>query len=129
MELGLRIPSMSSSGSDAPRAICATITMIEAGRFCLEVAQQLHAVEKAIAEAKQTLIHDLSITASRQRSIRVNGDSGRPSRSSGLSHATCKRPEDPRDGSHGTLLARFRRETTEHSADRGRDHDRGKPKD
>jgi DNA-binding FrmR family transcriptional regulator len=57
MELGLRIPS-TSSGSDAPRAICATITMIEAGRFCLEVAQQLHAVEKAIAEAKRTLIHD-----------------------------------------------------------------------
>ena len=36
----------------------ATITMIEAGRSCLDLAQQLHAVEKAIAEAKRTLIHD-----------------------------------------------------------------------
>ncbi len=34
------------------------IGMIEAGRPCLDVAQQLHAVEKAIAEAKKTLIHD-----------------------------------------------------------------------
>jgi DNA-binding FrmR family transcriptional regulator len=36
----------------------ATISMIEAGRSCLDLAQQLHAVEKAIAEAKRTLIHD-----------------------------------------------------------------------
>jgi DNA-binding FrmR family transcriptional regulator len=36
----------------------ATITMIEAGRACLELAQQLHAVERAIAEAKRTLIQD-----------------------------------------------------------------------
>jgi DNA-binding FrmR family transcriptional regulator len=36
----------------------ATITMIEAGRPCLDLAQQLHAVEKAISEAKRTLIHD-----------------------------------------------------------------------
>lgn len=35
-----------------------TIEMIEAGRSCLEVAQQLHAVEKAIAQAKRTLIQD-----------------------------------------------------------------------
>ena len=35
-----------------------TITMIEAGRACVELAQQLHAVEKAIAEAKRVLIHD-----------------------------------------------------------------------
>ncbi|MBI1292085.1 metal-sensing transcriptional repressor [bacterium] len=34
------------------------VGMIEAGRPCLELAQQLHAVEKAIAEAKKTLIHD-----------------------------------------------------------------------
>ncbi len=32
--------------------------MIEAGRPCLDVAQQLHAVEKAICEAKKTLIRD-----------------------------------------------------------------------
>lgn len=34
------------------------IEMIEAGRPCLDVAQQLHAVEKAIAQAKRTLIQD-----------------------------------------------------------------------
>jgi len=34
------------------------IEMIEAGRPCLDVAQQMHAVEKAIARAKRTLIED-----------------------------------------------------------------------
>lgn len=34
------------------------IAMIEKKRDCLELAQQLHAVEKAIASAKRTLIHD-----------------------------------------------------------------------
>ena len=34
------------------------IGMIEEGRRCVDLAQQLHAVEKAIGEAKKTLIHD-----------------------------------------------------------------------
>lgn len=34
------------------------IAMLAEGRPCLDLAQQLHAVEKAIAEAKKTLIHD-----------------------------------------------------------------------
>lgn len=34
------------------------IGMIEAERSCLDIAQQLHAVEKAVMEAKRTLIHD-----------------------------------------------------------------------
>jgi DNA-binding FrmR family transcriptional regulator len=34
------------------------VEMIEAGRPCLDIAQQLHAVEKAIAQAKKTLIQD-----------------------------------------------------------------------
>ena len=34
------------------------IAMIEAGRPCLDLAQQLHAVEHAIANAKRELIHD-----------------------------------------------------------------------
>ena len=34
------------------------IDMIDAGRSCLDIAQQLHAVERAIANAKRTLIHD-----------------------------------------------------------------------
>ncbi len=34
------------------------ITMLEDQRECLEIAQQLHAVESAIASAKKVLIHD-----------------------------------------------------------------------
>lgn len=34
------------------------IGMIEGGRPCLDIAQQLHAVEKAIGQAKRTLIQD-----------------------------------------------------------------------
>lgn len=34
------------------------IAMIEAGRPCVELAQQLHAVENAVASAKRELIHD-----------------------------------------------------------------------
>jgi DNA-binding FrmR family transcriptional regulator len=34
------------------------VEMIEAGRPCLDLAQQLHAVEKAIGQAKKTLIQD-----------------------------------------------------------------------
>ena len=34
------------------------IAMIGEGRACLELATQLHAVERAVAEAKRALIHD-----------------------------------------------------------------------
>jgi len=34
------------------------IAMIEQGRSCVDIAQQLHAVEKAICNAKKALIHD-----------------------------------------------------------------------
>jgi uncharacterized protein len=33
------------------------IEMIEAGRPCLDIAQQLHAVEAAVGNAKRALIH------------------------------------------------------------------------
>lgn len=36
----------------------AIIEMIEHGKPCVTVAQQLHAVEKAVSQAKKTLIHD-----------------------------------------------------------------------
>jgi len=36
----------------------AVIEMIEVGKPCLEVAQQMQAVEKAITNAKRALIHD-----------------------------------------------------------------------
>lgn len=34
------------------------ITMIGEGRTCTDIAQQLHAVEKAVCQAKRTLIQD-----------------------------------------------------------------------
>ncbi len=34
------------------------IGMIESGQACLDIAQQLHAVERAVAAAKAVLIHD-----------------------------------------------------------------------
>lgn len=38
--------------------LASVITMIEEHRSCLDIAQQLQAVESAIANAKRTLIHD-----------------------------------------------------------------------
>lgn len=32
--------------------------MIEQGQSCVDIAQQLHAVEKAVSQAKRALIHD-----------------------------------------------------------------------
>lgn len=34
------------------------IEMIETGRSCLDIAQQLHSVEKAVCQAKKALIQD-----------------------------------------------------------------------
>jgi uncharacterized protein len=34
------------------------VEMIEEGRPCLDIAQQLQAVEKAVTQAKKTLVHD-----------------------------------------------------------------------
>ncbi|MBN8765274.1 MAG: metal-sensing transcriptional repressor [Thiobacillus sp.] len=34
------------------------VEMMEANRSCLDVAQQLHAVEKALNAAKKALVHD-----------------------------------------------------------------------
>ncbi len=36
----------------------AVIAMLEAGKPCLDIAQQLQAVEKAVTNAKRVLIHD-----------------------------------------------------------------------
>lgn len=38
--------------------LSSTIEMLEQGRTCLDVAQQLHAVEKAVQQAKKALIQD-----------------------------------------------------------------------
>lgn len=34
------------------------IAMIEEGKPCVDIATQLHAVERAVSSAKRTLIHD-----------------------------------------------------------------------
>lgn len=51
-------PAMIARLKRANGHLRSVIEMIEAGRPCLEVAQQLQAVEKAVASAKRTLIHD-----------------------------------------------------------------------
>jgi len=38
--------------------LASVITMIEEGRPCVDLAQQLHAVESALTNAKRELIHD-----------------------------------------------------------------------
>lgn len=55
-----------------------TIAMFEQGRSCLDIAQQLHAVEKAVAQAKKTLIHD-HIDHCLERVVQKNGAPNRKS--------------------------------------------------
>lgn len=53
--------------------------MIAAGRSCLDLAQQLHAVEKAISQARKTLIQDhldLCLDASIEAPSRLHLRSG-----------------------------------------------------
>lgn len=38
--------------------LTSVIAMIESGRSCVDLAQQLHAVESAVSNAKTLLIHD-----------------------------------------------------------------------
>ena len=38
--------------------LTSVIAMIENGRSCVDLAQQLHAVESAVTNAKRALIHD-----------------------------------------------------------------------
>ncbi|MHB8886320.1 MAG: metal-sensing transcriptional repressor [Methylovirgula sp.] len=52
------------------------IAMIEGERPCMEIAQQLHAVEKAIGQAKKTLIHD-HIDHCLERTVRPMGREAR----------------------------------------------------
>ena len=52
------------------------IEMIEKGRPCAQIAQQLQAVESAIENAKKALIHD-HISHSLERSFEASGSRGR----------------------------------------------------
>ena len=51
-------PEIAKRLKSADGHLRSVIEMIESGRSCLDIAQQLHAVEKAIAQAKRTLIQD-----------------------------------------------------------------------
>ncbi|PWL33510.1 metal-sensing transcriptional repressor [Marivita sp. XM-24bin2] len=51
-------PSLIARLKRADGHLRAVIGMIEDGKPCLEIAQQLQAVEKAVANAKRALIHD-----------------------------------------------------------------------
>ena len=51
------------------------IEMIEQGRPCAQIAQQLQAVEGAIESAKKALIHD-HVSHSLERSFRGSGSKG-----------------------------------------------------
>jgi DNA-binding FrmR family transcriptional regulator len=51
-------PSLVARLKRADGHLRAVIDMIEAGKPCLEIAQQMQAVEKAVANAKRALIHD-----------------------------------------------------------------------
>jgi DNA-binding FrmR family transcriptional regulator len=51
------------------------VEMIERGRPCAQIAQQLQAVEGAIESAKKALIHD-HISQSLERSSKASGSKG-----------------------------------------------------
>jgi uncharacterized protein len=51
------------------------IEMVEQGRPCAQIAQQLQAVESAIENAKKALIHD-HVSHSLERSFKVSGTKG-----------------------------------------------------
>jgi DNA-binding FrmR family transcriptional regulator len=53
-----KFPEIGTRLKRAQGHLVAVIEMLEAGRPCLDLAQQLHAVEKAIGNAKKELIKD-----------------------------------------------------------------------
>ena len=88
--LHARHPTPSSNGFAAPRVtLVSVIQMIESGRAASDLAQQLHAVEKAIAIAKKTLIDD-HIDHCLNNSVE-DGRTKNPSSNSKKSRSTCRR--------------------------------------
>lgn len=70
------------------------IDMIEAGRPCLDLAQQLHAVESAIHAAKKTLIHD-HLDHRLDAAVISSGMSARPDRPVQFDHPVPVGPGKP----------------------------------
>ena len=53
-----KFPEIATRLKRAQGHLAAVIDMLESGRSCMDLAQQLHAVEKAISNAKKELIKD-----------------------------------------------------------------------
>jgi uncharacterized protein len=53
-----KFPEIGARLNRAQGHLAAVIDMLESGRPCMDLAQQLHAVEKAIGNAKKELIKD-----------------------------------------------------------------------
>jgi DNA-binding FrmR family transcriptional regulator len=53
-----KFPEIASRLKRAQGHLAAVIDMLDSGRPCMDLAQQLHAVEKAISNAKKELIKD-----------------------------------------------------------------------
>jgi hypothetical protein NreA len=53
-----KFPEIAARLKRAQGHLAGVIAMVESGRPCMELAQQLHAVEKAIGNAKKALIKD-----------------------------------------------------------------------
>jgi uncharacterized protein len=53
-----KFPEIATRLKRAQGHLLRVIEMLEAGRPCMELSQQLHAVEKALANAKKELIKD-----------------------------------------------------------------------
>jgi DNA-binding FrmR family transcriptional regulator len=53
-----KFPEIAARLKRAQGHLAAVIEMLEAGRPCLDLAQQLHAVERAVGNAKKELIKD-----------------------------------------------------------------------
>ena len=51
-------PDIAKRLKKAQGHLAGVVAMLEQGRGCLELAQQLQAVERAIANAKKTLVHN-----------------------------------------------------------------------
>ena len=60
-------PEIATRLKRAQGHLTAVIDMMESGRPCMDLAQQLHAVEKAIGNAKKELIKDHIPTAWKTR--------------------------------------------------------------